>query len=270
LFHRSLDLRFSELAKKKTKTLLIPLIIFNIPLIIILYFIQSHGLINHQFSEQVFPFQLYNWIDVAFGLTSEPVNYPLSFLRDLFLISLLAPLFGFFLRRQPAIGLFAVFIVFWFNLDGPLVLRNTMPILFYIGGMATLLNWDMKKLDKFGAVLFFVFIVFCIVIVAFKIENRNYLRLVSPFLIWPAASLVSRTAFGHWIAGISKYSFFIFLTHAPFVFAISLLSSTFFPEIPYWIFWVSAPIITAFILAKLDKYLRLLSPRAMHVALGGR
>jgi succinoglycan biosynthesis protein ExoH len=227
-------------------------------------------LISHDFSEQVHPFQLSKWIDITFGLTEEPVNYPLSFLRDLFVISLLAPLFGFFLRRLPAFGLLAVFSIFWFNLDDIFVLRNTMPILFYLGGMAALYNWDMKKLDHFGIPLAIVFVVFCIVIIAFKIDNRNYLRIVSPFLIWPAASLVSRTTFGYWIAGISKYSFFVFLMHAPLVFAFSHLYKAFLAEIPYWIFWTLTPFLSAFLLIKLYKFLRVLSPSAMHFALGGR
>jgi succinoglycan biosynthesis protein ExoH len=270
LYSSNLDLRFWDLAQKKTRTLLIPLVLFNIPLIIVLYFVQSHGLISHDFSEQVHPFQLTNWVDITLGLTKEPVNYPLSFLRDLFIISLFAPIFGFLLRRLPAVGLLAVFSIFWFNLDGLFVLRNTMPILFYLGGMAALLNWDMKKLDNFGIPLAIAFIAFCIVIIAFKIDNRNYLRIVSPFLIWPAASLISRTAFGHWIAGISKYSFFVFLMHAPLVFALSHLYKSFLSEIPYWFFWTLVPFITAFLLIKLYKFLRLLSPGAMHFALGGR
>ncbi len=270
LFNSRLDINLPLLAKKKIKTLLVPLILFNLPLVICIYIIQLKGVNIHDFSEQLVPFDLFTWVNATIGISSDPVNYPLSFLRDLFLISLLSPIFGWAIRHMPYVGFIAVFAIFWFDLDGPLVIRNTMPILFYAGGLASTLRWDMRKLDQYGIVLLSIFIGFCLGIILFEVENRNYLRIISPLLIWPAISLIADTKFGYWIASISKRSFFLFLVHGPIVFAFWLLYKLYLAAVPYWLFWIVTPVITALLIAKIDAFLHRAFPGFMKIALGGR
>jgi succinoglycan biosynthesis protein ExoH len=270
LFSSSLDLKFRLLVKKKTKTILNPLILFNLPLVFLLYFVQFSHLIDYEFSQQVYPFDVAVWLDAITGLNGSPVNYPLNFLRDLYIISISAPVFGLLIRRYPLTGLVGVFILFWFNFDGPIILRNTMPIVFYLGGLAAVYQWDLKALDKYAVIFFTVFLALCVAIVYFDIENRNYLRVVSPILIWPAAALVVNTRFGLWVSGMSKYSFFTFLMQGPLLLALWLVYQKLFTVIPYWIFWATAPILTAIILAYFYKLTRYRFPRIMQFALGGR
>jgi succinoglycan biosynthesis protein ExoH len=270
LFKSQSDLDFSRLFQKKTKTILLPLILFNLPFVVLLYFIQSAGVINHDFAKQVYPFDLSIWIDGIVGLFSSPVNYPLNFLRDLYLISIAAPLFGSMIRHIPWLGFIGVVLVFWFNLDGDLVLRNTMPIVFYIGGLAAVSNWDMRRLDNLAWFLFLVFVVLCVATVQYEIANRNYLRVVSPLLIWPAASIVVNTPLGDWLSGLSKYSFITFLMHAPLLFITWIIYQNYLLGVPYWVYWIFIPIIIAAILAVLYERGWRAFPRAMSVALGGR
>lgn len=67
-------------------------------------------------------------------------------------------------------------------------------------------------------------------------------------LVWPAASLLVGTRFGTWMAGMGKYSFFIFLMHAPILMATWLIYSRYGAAVPYPIYWVAAPLFTTMLL----------------------
>jgi len=271
LFGASLDQKFKELALKKTKTIFLPLVIFNLPLALVVYGIQANHLSDYEFSQTLYPFHITAWADAIFGLLSNPINYPLNFLRDLYIISLLSPLFGILIRKIPWTGFLAIFFIFWFDYDGDLVLRNTMPIVFYAGGMASLLNWDLKKIDRFAFWLLAAFLIFCFAIVFFQIENRNYLRVLSPLLIWPASSLLVNSKFGAWVAGLAKYSFLTFLAHGPllvllWVFYQKILS----PTSPYWLFWVTTPLFISMAIIPIYNLGYQLFPKTMKFIIGGR
>lgn len=270
LFSARLDQKFQELALKKTKTILLPLVIFNLPLALLVYGIQANHLIEHEFSQTLYPFHLSTWADAIFGLFSSPINYPLNFLRDLYVISLLAPIFGFLIRKAPWSGLVATFVIFWFNFDGDLVLRNTMPIVFYIGGMAALHSWDLKKLDKIAILLLVLFLAFSFAIVFFQIENRNYLRVLSPILIWPASSLLVNTRLGAWLSGLAKYSFLTFLAHGPLLVLLWIIYQKSSLALPYWLFWTTAPLIIAIAIVPIHIYGYRLFPKTMRFVIGGR
>jgi succinoglycan biosynthesis protein ExoH len=256
LFSHSLDRRFKDLAIKKTRSLLVPLIAFNLPLAIAVYVTQAEGLLDREFSAQLHPF--------------EPVNYPLNFLRDLFVLSMMAPLFGTLLRRAPWPGLGLVLSIFWFNLDGAIILRDPMAVTFYLGGMAAVGNWNMRRLDRFAWPLLALFLALCAAVVLFEIEDRRYLRVVSPVLLWPSASLLVGTIAGRGLVVLSRYSFFTFLIHAPTLLVLWFAYQQLDGLVPYWVFWLWAPIMTVLLAAvAYDLSCRWL-PKTMNVLTGGR
>lgn len=248
LFGSEIDTNVKKLAKKKFKTLLIPFLTCNALLAVLLFILQSQYKLN--ISYQLYPFSAGTMLDAAFGLTQGPVNYPLNFVRDLLVLMMLAPLIGYLLRRTALLGLLAVFLVFWLNIDGYLILRSEMPIMFYLGGMAAVKKWNVKMLDAHAGTCFFLFLLACIAVVYFKIENTTYLRLISPLLVWPATALISNSSWGHWLAKQAKYSFFIFLLHAPVLLASFALYKRFASEMPYEIYWFATPLITTWLLVK--------------------
>jgi succinoglycan biosynthesis protein ExoH len=270
LFNTTLDLQFKKLVVKKIQTILVPLIIFNLPVAVAVYLVQANQLMDYQFSTRLYPFDHAIWADAVLGLFGATINYPLNFLRDLFLISLFSPLFGFFLRRYSWYGMVIVFFIFWFDLDGQLILRNSMPIVFYMGGMASVRGWNLRKLDRFSLPFLAIFLMLCIATIIFRIENRSYLRLVSPLLIWPIASLLVSTRFGGWLAKLSKYSFLIFLAHGPLLLVAMLIYKNIFAGVPYWIFWVMTPIIISIFLSQVYIYSQRYFPKIMNVLLGAR
>ena len=270
LFRSELYLNFGLLVKKKTKSILLPYLLFNIPLVPVLYLMQVNQIGDHTFSKQLYPIDPVIWANAMFGLKSTPINYPLDFLRDLYFISIAAPIFGFLLRRAPAVGALVVFSVFWFNLDGRLIFRDTMPIVFYLGGLVATQKWDMCALDRFALPFFLTFIGICLAVVFLKVENRDFLRVVSPLLIWPATAWLEPSRLGSWLVSLSPNSFFLFLCHGPVLIVLWIAYQKLFSVVPYWIFWVLAPIFTAAILQILHNFARQRFPGTVRVALGGR
>jgi succinoglycan biosynthesis protein ExoH len=270
LFRSSLDQRFTKLLSKKTKALLIPLILWNLPLAIAVYAVQKYGLLGHSFSAVLYPFDLSNWVNALTGLNGLPINYPLNFLRDLWVICLLAPIMGWFLRRAPWVGFILLAIVYAYNLDKDLVLRNSMLISFYLGGLAAVLQWNLKALDRFAVPALVLFVGCAICIVIFKIENREWFRLIAPIMIWPAISLLVGTRAGHWLNSNAKHSFFTFLCHGPIILVFWIVFSKTFPAAPYALFWFAAPVITVWLALIMNKGLHRYFPKFANVIVGQR
>jgi succinoglycan biosynthesis protein ExoH len=267
LFGAGLDLRPQQLYRKKFKSLVIPFLFFNLSLFVLMYFAQTKAGIN--FGEPLTPFNAKTWADEAFGLMHAPANYPLSFLRDMIVLAVLAPLLGLFLRRLPWVGLALIIPFFMLNWDRYLIFRATTPILFYLGGMAAVGNWNLLALDKYAKFCLVVFLSVCAAMVYFKIANSTYLRLASPFLVWPAAALLDRTAFGRWLANKSKYSFFLFVAHAP-VLPVALMVYQKLGFVPYPVFWLVTPVATAALLIWIYNMAMRYIPTAFNTVLGTR
>jgi len=270
LFHAGLDKKFSLLFKKKAKTILLPLVIWNLLYALAVFFVQKNLPNGPTFAQQLYPVEWFTWLNALTGAFRMPVNYPLNFLRDLFVISLMAPFMGVFLRRAPYLGLVIALFIYYFNLDGDLVLRNSMIVNFYIGGLAATRNWNLKAFDKYAHIAAAVLIFISLGIFLFKIENRDLFIIASPFLVWPAMSLVTQSGLGKWLVKNSENSFFIFLTHGPILLPFWVAYKPFANNIPYPIFWLFTPILTIAICLSLNRALQDAFPRLTAVLLGNR
>lgn len=270
LFSSGIDQHFKRLFAKKTKGILVPLVIWNLPLVILLYTIQAFDLSSHQFFATLYPFDCLSWLNGIFGLFAAPVNYPLNFLRDLYVLALLAPIFGTFLRRIPYIGLALVAIIFLNDWDGQLILRNTMAVNFYVGGLAAVVCWNLRYLDRHAWWLFFVFLAFSAAIVIFQIEDRRLFTILAPFLIWPASFMVAKSWLGSRIAKLAKYSFFVFLSHGPILLVISIIYGSLIGDLNSWFFWLLAPILTIISVHFAYWLLSLHTNHLLKILIGGR
>jgi succinoglycan biosynthesis protein ExoH len=270
LFKSGLDRDVRDLVVKKTRTLLLPLLFWNLPIMALLYAVQAFGVIDYPFRLQVYPFEFFPFVDASLGLTGEPVNYPLWFLRDLFVLALLAPIIGMVLRRAPWIGLVLIGAAFWLDLDGPVLMRNTMMINFYLGGMAAHLGWDLEKLDRYAPVLAIVFLGCCLAIVGFRMTNRSWFSVLAPILVWPASVWLVNTRIGEAMCRAARHSFFLFLTHGPILLVLWLLYTRVLPAAPYVVFYVLAPPIVVTACLGADTLFRRAMPRLHHLVVGGR
>lgn len=270
LFRSNLYLQPAKLLSKKTTSILVPMLIWNISVVLVLYTAQKFGFFAHGFTTKLYPVEMYNWVNALTGLFDNPANYPLNFLRDLYVVSLLSPLYGLFLKKAPYIGLVCVILVAYFNLDGYLMLRYDMMISFYIGGLAATQDWDLKSLDRYAKWFLLIFIVVSLGIAIFDIENLFLFRLISPFLVWPAMSLLVDTRFGDFLHRNAAGSFFTFLSHGPMLFLLWTVFMQIPGDLPYYIYWLLAPPLVVFLSIYLRKQLIKHAPRLALIVLGGR
>ena len=252
LFGSGMDASAGKLAIRKFSTLAVPFLACNTLLAAILFLAQSYYKVPVAY--QLYPFNPDTMLDAALGLTKGPVNYPLNFLRDLLALIVLAPFMGYLLRHAAFAGLLIVAAIFWFNIEGYLVLRNEMAIMFYIGGMAAVRNWNIKRLDQYAGLCLIVFLAMCAGIIIFRVANTTCLRLLAPFLLWPATAFLVDTRLGAWLAARAKHSFFIFLLHAPVLVLTYLLYKRVDQFIPYALYWFVAPLMTTWGLIVLHKF----------------
>jgi len=268
IFKAGLQYDTRKLLLTKIRSILVPLVLWNIPPAAAVYLIQKYGLLSHSFSAELYPVTLMGWVNALTGLSAAPINYPLNFLRDLFVISALTPVVWLILKKIPYIGLAVIAIVYYFNLDGQLVLRNSMLVSFYIGALAAHKNWNVLALDKYAIPLLCVFILFSAFLIFFKVENRELFRFAAPFLVWPAMSLVTNLKFATVLLRHAKSSFFTFLAHGPIILVLWLLFSSLPMNIPYYVYWLVAPILTVVFLAWLCRVFKQRMPRLASVMLG--
>ena len=268
LFSANLDQHPIQMFKKKFKTLVIPFAVFNGGLFAVAYCIQAKT--GKELSYDLIPFDAAIWGDALLSLTSFPINYPLNFLRDLVVLVVMAPMFGILLRSTPLTGLAVLWGFFMYNLDGWLVLRNNMPVMFYVGGMIALGKGNLFMLDKYAPMAFFVFVALSVTLVIFRVANTNYFGYVAPFLLWSAASLIVNKRIGKWMGKLSKYSFFIFIAHAPVLFATWVVYEKFAAYIPYPVYCITAPVFTTALLIGMYQQAMKIAPRIFSTAIGAK
>lgn len=270
VFISGLHLTPLKLITKKISSLFVPLLLWNLPLALAVYFMQMYALPVHNFSVELYPATFESWANAVIGLAGTPVNYPLNFLRDLFAVSLLTPLFWLLLKRAPYTGLVVVLVVHYFNLDGPFVIRNAMIVSFYIGALAACEKWDLRYLDRQAKLLLLIFVVFCIAIVVIQIQNREYFRMVAPFMVWPAMSLIVNTKMGDWLYRNSSNSFFTYLSHGPIILVLWVLFKSLPIELPYALYWTLTPVVTVILAVWLNQQFRKRMPKLSAIMLGNR
>lgn len=268
LFSSNLDCDPVKLYKKKFKTLVVPFIVFNGLVLLTVYLLQYRAGAAVLYTTYLPDASAARWVDAAFGYLHAPINYPLNFLRDLIVLILLTPLFSLLVRNSPLLGLLLVALYFMGDHDTALVLRNRMPVMFYLGALAAVYNWNINILDKYAGACFCLFLGLCALIVIFKIRNNTYLGFLAPFLIWPASKLIDNTRVGTFFASASKYTFFIYIAHAPFI----ALSAKLYPGvqsfIPLPVYWLLTPVVVSALLIAIYKLAMKAAPSVFSTMVG--
>jgi succinoglycan biosynthesis protein ExoH len=268
LFRSGIDRTPKLLFSKKFHSLVVPFLVFNLPFVAAALALQMTGKLD--ISYQLVPFDWAEFADAAFSLRRPPINYPLFFLRDLFVLCLLAPMFGLLLRRSPQLAVILISLVFLIDIDRGLVMRTSMPVSFFLGAYFAVGKFDVRALDRYAVPCLLLLLAMCAAILVFRVENTTALRLISPVLIWPAASLLLGTRFGNWAARMSKYSFFIFLAHAPVLLLSWKLYGKYGSGIPYPLYWVATPVLTTALLIGVHRLFSTYIPAPFAWARGAR
>ncbi|NML15633.1 acyltransferase family protein [Azohydromonas caseinilytica] len=257
---------YTEILNKKGKTIFVPMLFWNAFAFALLY---VAAVATHTPSE-VYPFHLGTALDGMLGLTRAPWDYPLNFLRDLLVLLLLTPVLRLLLSRASYLGFALWFVIFFFDFDGPLVGRPDMPVTYALGALAAVRQWDLKRLDRFARPCLVLLFLLCAIMLVNRVADRKWFTIFTPFLIWPATSLVANSAFvKRWAPKLAAASFFIFLFHAfPLKAIATVLGKV--PFVPFELAWFLAPALTVGLCHLLFSGLSRLCPRALGWVTGGR
>jgi len=185
------------------------------------------------------------FVSLVLGLNGLPLIYPLWFLRDLFILFLLAPALSFFIRRLPYLGLAGIWLCWNFMLQEGIPLEFSGAFFFYLGGLLAAKRTD---LDGFKRFLWPVCLGWAALIAVSAAIQLSGTETVWRFPVWRASVLVGAGAvwllsgkarFGGdngdseaggtgesgWkraVFRLSPYIFFIYLLHEP---ALSFIAS---------------------------------------------
>jgi len=272
IFSMNLDQHFRTLMGKRANALMVPMIVWNFPLVIFLYVIQKWALTPYQFNPtgQMYPFELMQWLNGVFAITDFPIVGPMHFLRDLFVVSLFAPVMGWFIRHAPLTGLLIVMAIFYPGLEGKLIRTDSIPISFYIGAMAAVQGWNVKRLDAYAIPIGCLLVLTCALLVLFQLGRPMWLPVIAPFLVWPLSSKLVDTRLGNWFAGNGQAAIFLFMFHG--LVLIFLLRA--FPNYHRgqfaFLIWLATPMLITLLSHQVFMLMSRYSPALLSLMLGGR
>lgn len=268
LFNSGLDRNTGKLFKKKFVTLVIPFLVFNLYCLAFMEAVNS--LCGPVFSGVAQLHTAALMVPYVLGIFDYPINTPLHFVRDMIVAIMMVPILTVFLRKAPWIGLILLSVIFGLDLDGKLIFRASSLILFYIGGAAAIYRWNLLALDKYAKECMVIFIIACLIIIGLRIDDNTFLVLIAPFLIWPSAAMLKHSKVESWALKFSKYSFFIFAAHIPFIELAGWAVLKHARWVPYPVFWLVAPTVTVIFLKYVYDFLMAGAPRAFNFVIGAR
>lgn len=146
------------LAKKllsRTRSVLVPLLVWNLIVLLLLLIAQNLTVTSVFFSgkspwsNSIRDFGLLDFLNALIGVKGDPILYPLWFLRDLFLMCLLAPLY-FVLPRLIQLSLVLVLGGLWLFDAWPYGVPTVEACFFFsLGGLVALSRRDLFLLDPY-------------------------------------------------------------------------------------------------------------------------
>ena len=270
MFAKHADQQGLRTVEKKVRTLLVPFLFWNLTLVAALYLAQRLGILSGQRLD-LLGANAQTWADATLAWSTRPVNYPLYFLRDLFVISLIAVAISRIVRANVIPVIAVCVLIAEYNLDGNLILRTPMLIAFFIGAAMAIYKVPLDALDRglpyFAALL----LVTCLVHYYYPSENSGLLiSILGGLAMWTLTSLVGRSVTMQKLARLAKFAFPIYLIHGIILFGVLALGVQISNSFVGLAMWLVLPLVIAIGSALLFRLFSLVLPRLASFATGGR
>lgn len=231
---------FLPVLKKKSKTILLPYILWSV-LVVLFYFIaQNIPLTKVFFSNPlnlVANFDLLDWLDVFAGMFTERAPYPLVyqfwFIRDLFILNLLFIPIKQLINRFP-FGTLIVFALLWVaNVNNFLVSPEAL-LFFFLGYYIVKYNFSIESLDKIKLLDFSLIFLLTIVIEIFFYKDFGVIHKVnmilgSLFLLRISCYFIKNEKIFAILAWLEGYAFFVYAFHEPLLTVLKKVSVRIIP-----------------------------------------
>ena len=268
--------------RSRIKTLLIPILFWNILTLCIMALAQSIPATSVLFSGDKSPissYSVFDYFNAIFGLNQLPVAGQFWFIRDLFVMVLFTPLIYVMIRWIPFIvipGLLACWYFYFWPLPFPTIPAVTF---FVIGGYLGLKEFNFCSLDRYGKFLLPVYI--CISLVDLLTKGEAYNNLIHNAGLLTGLTVAFFTVrymqrigpLNRLVVWATPASFFVFAFHEPFQL---ILRKTLYrilhpeTEISVLLLYFGIPILVLAIGLSLYFILMKLSPRGVKIIAGGR
>jgi succinoglycan biosynthesis protein ExoH len=208
LFFSAAPRAYWSMTKRKTRSLVLPLLLWNVPFAAAIFMIQKYGLRAEPFPPQLFPLEPFALLNACIALKGTPVNPPLYFLRDLFVCFLVSPVLRAALNTRALLGFSVLFLAVVSRVDLVILVRPDILLLFYIGGFVATRGLDPTRLDRWAWPLFTLYVLLC-VLLSLTLRDTDdgaparssfyfYLaiRMLGPAAFWALSGRLLDTRFG--------------------------------------------------------------------------
>lgn len=258
---------------KKFRTLFVPLLLWNLPIALLIFAFQRKGQYLMKY-DNLSSGDLHNWANALLGLTTQPANGPLHFLRNLIGCNIIALAIAGLFRRYVFLVFAVIVVAGLLDLEWPLLTRNDMLIGFFLGGLVSVAAVDVGLIDGLMPVSVPCFLVSGFFMFRYQVDYDSLWwlphRLLGFLAVWPLIGHLSRHQLGRELAKYSKYTFVLFLSHYYAILLSFALFSLFFTLQHFYIYAILAgPVAVAMSIAGQRVAARFF-PRLLSLATGGR
>jgi succinoglycan biosynthesis protein ExoH len=270
LFASGADQQGMRTVTKKVRTLLVPFLFWNLSLVAVLYIAQRLGILSGQRLD-LLNADASTWADATLAWSTRPVNYPLYFLRDLFVISLIAIAATRIVRAHVIPVIAVCVLVAAYNLDGNLVLRTPMLIAFFIGAALAIYKVPLDSLDRSLPYFAPLLVVACLAHYYYPSDSSGLLiSILGGLTVWTFTALVDRSPAMQKLVPFAKFAFPIYLLHGIILFAVLALGIEITNSFGGLALWLVLPLLIAVVSALLFRLFSLILPRLASFVTGGR
>ncbi|MCA1494690.1 acyltransferase [Ensifer sp. NBAIM29] len=271
-FSSSFERKPISFLSRKYMTLFVPMLLWNIPMAISILAFQWNGQYLGKY-DKLIDGDILNWSNALLGLTEQPANEPLHFLRNLIACNLIALFIAIPFRRYP-LSLFAVILMVGiYNLDSYIVIRNDILIGFFLGALVASMRIDASVIDFLLPIAVPMYLISAFVIFYCKVDYESLWwmghRLLGFLAAWPLIGYLNKTAFRK-ISKYSQYSFFMFLSHYYVEITIFHIFSQFFTMDEFYLFFILSGPLTIGTCIVTQRIASRFAPSLLRIATGGR
>jgi len=265
--------------KSRIKTLVIPFLFWNILFFCELFIAQSIPATAIYFSGKYPPLSslgIFDCINAIFGLTTYPIAYHFWFIRDLFLVVLIAPLIYKAITKASWFFFLILFGMWVGNLWSIYMPSITAVLFFYTGAMLSIKKLNPFILDKYGVYILISYLI-CSVLdtlgINYDFNKLNIiLGMVSALYLTKICGVLSNTLKNSllWLAGTS---FFVYAFHEPLLSVIRKISYKLVKpsnDIAALSMYFFAPLMTVVVSIIAYIFIKKAFPKFMLVITGGR
>lgn len=217
---------YSAMLWDKFKTLIVPMLFWNLAMIFWLYEMSAMGR-ELRPDLALYPFDTQGWFYALTSIFRIPANPPLYFLRELFICFLLMPAFKLVSKGWLAPSILLLFIGYcsFTGIDFGFFMRIDIYGFFFLGILLArhrlLESLNEVVASRFWGLAFF-FILCCSALTLYAFEDSaplfpvylKVLTLVGPLVLWGLGGKLQGSQFDRFLTWLSPISFSVFLGHA--------------------------------------------------------